>query len=54
MQTFEQIVTGIVQALETLIINNGYWIIALIICLENAGIPLSGETSLIFTSTILK
>lgn len=52
MEAIQQFIEGLVQTLEPIITNNGYWLIALIICLENAGIPLPGETSLIFASVM--
>jgi len=52
MEAFQRLIEAIVQVLEPIIAANGYWLIALIIFLENAGIPLPGETSLIFAGVL--
>ncbi|WP_218079699.1 DedA family protein [Anthocerotibacter panamensis] len=49
-ETIQSFVENLVQNLQPFLEANGYWLISLVVFLENAGIPLPGETMLILAS----
>ncbi|WP_287128740.1 DedA family protein [Candidatus Cyanaurora vandensis] len=52
MTAIQQFIETLVQNLQPFLEANGYWLIALIIFLENSGIPLPGETILIISGVL--
>lgn len=51
-EQFQHLIETIINTLLPFLEANGYWLIALIVFLENAGIPMPGETVLILTSAL--